>query len=202
MATGGVKSAERALAILELLTRHERPLTFTEIARTLRYPRSSLHGLLRTLVDRGWAEFDPARRSYTLGIRTLEAGNAYNRSLGLVDRALPLMEHIRDTLDETVHLAAARMREGLRRVTAAIDNVSGITQQYVSATEEMTAQSSQVSAAMESISAISEETAASAEEVSASTEEMNASIEEISRSAEALARMAQELQQLVRRFRV
>jgi DNA-binding IclR family transcriptional regulator len=105
MATGGVKSAERALAILELLTRHERPLTFTEIARTLRYPRSSLHGLLRTLVDRGWAEFDPARRSYTLGIRTLEAGNAYNRSLGLVDRALPLMEHIRDTLDETVHLA-------------------------------------------------------------------------------------------------
>lgn len=105
MAKGAVKSAERALAILELLTQHERPLTFTEIAQALRYPRSSLHGLLRTLVERGWADFDPTHRSYALGIRTLEAGNAYSRSLGLVERALPLMERIRDTLDETVHLA-------------------------------------------------------------------------------------------------
>ncbi|GAA2755738.1 IclR family transcriptional regulator domain-containing protein [Actinopolymorpha rutila] len=104
-ATGVVKSAERTLAILELLTRHEEPLTFTAIARSLRYPRSSLHGLLRTLVERGWAEFDPDQRCYSLGLRTLEAGNAYTRTLGLVERALPLMERIRDTIDETVQLA-------------------------------------------------------------------------------------------------
>ncbi len=105
MAKGAVKSAERTLAILELLTRHEEPMTFTEIAQALGYPRSSLHGLLRTLVERGWAEFDPATRSYALGIRTLSAGNAYTRALGLVERALPLMERIRDSIDETVQLA-------------------------------------------------------------------------------------------------
>ena len=102
---GAVKSAERALAILELLTGREHPLTFTDIAHALNYPRSSLHGLLRTMVERGWAEFDESSRTYTLGIRTLEAGNAYTRALGLVDRALPLMEKIRDTIDETVQLA-------------------------------------------------------------------------------------------------
>ncbi|WP_020577211.1 IclR family transcriptional regulator [Actinopolymorpha alba] len=105
VAKGAVKSAERTLAILELLTSREDPLTFTEIAQTLHYPRSSLHGLLRTLVERGWAEFDPTQRSFALGIRTLEAGNAYTRALGLVERALPHMEQVRDNIDETVQLA-------------------------------------------------------------------------------------------------
>lgn len=113
---GAVKSAERTLAILELLTRHEEPMSFTAIAQALRYPRSSLHGLLRTVVERGWADFDPEQRSYTLGIRTLEAGNAYTRALGLVERALPLMERIRDTIDETVQLAVL---DGLHNVYVA-----------------------------------------------------------------------------------
>lgn len=112
----GVKSAERALEILELLTRRERPTSFTEFAERLGYPRSSLHGLLRTLTERGWAEYDEAGRCYALGIRTLEAGNAYTRSVGLVDRAAPLLEQIRDTLDETVQLSVL---DGLQNVYVA-----------------------------------------------------------------------------------
>lgn len=100
-----VKSAERALKILELLTGHESALAFTEIAERLDYPRSSLHGLLRTLTASGWLEFDERTRRYALGIRTLEAGNAYTRSRGLVERASATMERIRDELDETVQLA-------------------------------------------------------------------------------------------------
>lgn len=101
----GVKSARRALEILELLTRHEAPMGFTEISEQLGYPRSSLHGLLRTLSVSGWLDFDDRSRRYALGVRTLEAGNAYSRSRGLVDRALTTMESIRDALDETVQLA-------------------------------------------------------------------------------------------------
>lgn len=100
-----VKSAERALAILELLTREERALTFGEIADSLGYPRSSLHGLLRTLTDRGWAEFDSDTRRYALGIRTWEAGNVYLRAVDLADRARPYMQRVRDAVDETVQLA-------------------------------------------------------------------------------------------------
>ncbi|MGS2619660.1 IclR family transcriptional regulator [Micromonospora sp. LZ34] len=100
-----VKSALRALKILDLLTQHESAMTFVEIGDALGYPKSSLHGLLRTLVETGWAQFDPASRRYSLGIRTLEAGNVYMRSLGLVERARPFMERVRDQIDETVQMA-------------------------------------------------------------------------------------------------
>jgi DNA-binding IclR family transcriptional regulator len=100
-----VKSAERALALLELLTKRERPMGFGQIANSLGYPKSSLHQLLRTLIDRGWVEVESETGHYTLGIRTWEAGNAYLRALDLIARAKPYMEAVRDELDETVQLA-------------------------------------------------------------------------------------------------
>lgn len=105
MNNDSVKSALRALKILELFTQHESAMTFAEIGEALGYPKSSLSGLLRTLVEAGWAQFDPASRRYSLGIRTLEAGNVYTRSLGLVERARPFMERVRDEIDETVQMA-------------------------------------------------------------------------------------------------
>ena len=101
----GVKSAQRALSILELLTRQERPMAFGEIADALGYPRSSLHGLLRTMSEGGWLELDPLTRRYLLGIRNWEAGNAYLRAIDLAERAHPHMQRVRDALDETVQLA-------------------------------------------------------------------------------------------------
>lgn len=64
-----VKSADRALAVVECLREQEQALTFTEIQRLLDYPRASLHGLLATLTDRDWLEYDPATRRYSLGLR-------------------------------------------------------------------------------------------------------------------------------------
>lgn len=101
----GVKSAQRALAILELLMERERPLAFSEIASLLAYPRSSLHGLLRTLADRGWVEIDATTRAYRLGIRTWEAGNVYMRAVTIAEQARPYMERLRDAMNETVQLA-------------------------------------------------------------------------------------------------
>lgn len=93
------------MTILELLTRTEHPLTFREIEETLRYPRSSLHGLLHTLLHRGWLELDETSRAYALGSRAWEAGNTYLRATSLARRALPYMSRVRDALDETVQIA-------------------------------------------------------------------------------------------------
>ena len=101
----GVKSAQRALMVLELLTRSEKPLSFGEIGAELSYPRSSLFGLLRTLQDRNWIELDEQTRRYRLGIRTMEAGNAYLRSIDLVQLAHPHMVRVRDAIEETVQLS-------------------------------------------------------------------------------------------------
>ncbi|MEJ3746722.1 IclR family transcriptional regulator [Actinomycetes bacterium KLBMP 9797] len=108
-----VKSAQRVLAILELLTARETPLTFTDIAGATGYPRSSLHSLLATLVECGWAELDPDTRRYALGIRAWQAGNAYGRAVSLAERARPYLEKVRDALGETVQLA---VRDGRHNV--------------------------------------------------------------------------------------
>ncbi|HET7568749.1 MAG TPA: IclR family transcriptional regulator [Gaiellaceae bacterium] len=105
----GVKSARRALEILEHLTRG--PIGFSRLADELGYPRSSLHGLLATLTEMGWVELDPRTRTYSLGIRAWEAGRAYLGARDLVARALPFMERVRDRLDETVQLAVLDGRD-------------------------------------------------------------------------------------------
>jgi len=104
-AKDGVKSAQRALSVLELLVSSETPLTFGEIGAKLDYPRSSLFGLLNTLLDRHWIELDEQTRKYRLGVRTFEAGNAYLRSIDLVEIARPRMERVRDVLDEIVQFS-------------------------------------------------------------------------------------------------
>ncbi|CAN5637286.1 IclR family transcriptional regulator [soil metagenome] len=101
----GVKSAQRALSIIELLARTEPSLTFAEIGDVTGFPRSSLFGLLKTMVDMRWLELDEQTRKYRLGIRTLEAGNAYLRSIDLVALVRPQMDRICAATDETVQLA-------------------------------------------------------------------------------------------------
>ena len=106
-----VKSARRVLDILELLTASDNGLTFADIGRTLALPDSSLSGLLHTLVDSGWLVFDAALRTYELGLRAFEVGNAYARSRTLIERATPIMTQIRDEIDETVQMAVLDGRE-------------------------------------------------------------------------------------------
>jgi len=93
------------MEILELITSREAGLTFRQISEELHVPRSSLHGLLTTMVEAGWIDYDPVTRAFWLGIRTLEVGNAYLRALDVPERARPYMERIRDTIDETVQLS-------------------------------------------------------------------------------------------------
>jgi len=55
-----VKSAERALLVLQTLSKNA--CTFTELLQILKFPRSSLHGLLVTLVQLQWVELRPDKR--------------------------------------------------------------------------------------------------------------------------------------------
>jgi DNA-binding IclR family transcriptional regulator len=100
-----VKSAERVLDILEVLSQEPKGLGFTELLHTLSLPKSSLHELLSVLTERGYLELDPTSRTYTLGIRVWESGQAYLRHHDLVREALPVMDSIVRAINETVQLA-------------------------------------------------------------------------------------------------
>jgi DNA-binding IclR family transcriptional regulator len=100
-----VKSAVRVLEILEALAASPDGVGFSELGRKLSLPKSSLHSLLFTLTDRGYASFDPEQRCYSLGIRVWEQGQAYTRHRDVLREARRVMEGIVATVNETVQLA-------------------------------------------------------------------------------------------------
>jgi len=69
MGSGIVKSADRVFDLLELFERVRRPLRVGEIAERLGIPQSSVSMLLRTMVARGYLEFDAQMRTYCPSVR-------------------------------------------------------------------------------------------------------------------------------------
>ena len=68
-------------------------------------PRSSLHGLLHTLVEVGWLETNPAQTRYRLGVRALICGTAYLTRDPAVPFATRALEEIRAQTGFTAHFA-------------------------------------------------------------------------------------------------
>ena len=104
-AAPGVKSADRTVELLELLSRTSEPLTLSEIQRELSYPKSSLFVLLRTLVARGWVETDRRGTGYSIGVRALLVGTSYLDRDPVIRAATRVLEELRAEVNETVHLA-------------------------------------------------------------------------------------------------
>ncbi|GGM65940.1 IclR family transcriptional regulator [Micromonospora sonchi] len=102
---GSIKSAERVLRILDLLAGQPDGLAAPEIRSALGLPKSSLHGLLRVLCDRGYVFIDARVRRYRIGIRAWEVGQAYSRIRNVAVLVGPVMRELRDQLNETVQLA-------------------------------------------------------------------------------------------------
>jgi len=96
-----VKSAYRALDVLEALTAG--PAGLSELARRLDIPKSSLHGLLRTLTDRGWVTSHQA--TFRLGLRALQVGARFIDEDEAVTRVAPALDRLAAVTGETVQHA-------------------------------------------------------------------------------------------------
>ena len=100
-----VKSADRVLTLIELLTEHRDGLTFTQLQDFTGWPRSSLYGLVRTMAERHHLEFDPHSQRYRIGVRIWEAGQTFNWGVEIAQVAMPHLHDARRRLGETVQLA-------------------------------------------------------------------------------------------------
>ncbi len=97
-----VKSAVRTLDVLEALAESPRP--FLALSAQLSIPKSSLHGILRTLTQRGWVE-QGAGGMLQLGLHAVQVGSAYLEADATVTRTAPLLDRLAAATGETVQLA-------------------------------------------------------------------------------------------------
>ncbi|WP_226534099.1 IclR family transcriptional regulator [Microbacterium paraoxydans] len=111
-----VKSAGRALEIIEHLAESEAQ-TFLQLLEALGLPRSSTHGLLRTLVAAGWVELDPVTKRYSLGLKAWQIGQRYDGHRLLLESGPTLMRALTDQTGETVQMARL---DGVENVYIAI----------------------------------------------------------------------------------
>jgi DNA-binding IclR family transcriptional regulator len=109
---GGVKSADRVMAVLDLVA-ESGSLSFGEIATRLALPKSSAHALLQTMQARGYLAFDDRSKAYRLGTRIWELANAHHGIEDLRTVIKPLMDALVERTGETVQLA---ILEGIEAV--------------------------------------------------------------------------------------
>jgi DNA-binding IclR family transcriptional regulator len=99
-----VKSADRTLEVLEVLANSPNRRALGELARELSIPKSSLHGILRTMVQRGWVEADSTGTRFGLGVRALQVGAAYLDADSAVGLVAGVLDGLAAEFGETVHL--------------------------------------------------------------------------------------------------
>jgi DNA-binding IclR family transcriptional regulator len=106
--TGGrglVKSAERAVTIMEVLAGSAERLTHGELQERTGYPRSSLHALLRTLTALKWIESADGETAFGIGPHALLCGTAYLDRDPALPFAVRQLELLRAEVGFTTHYA-------------------------------------------------------------------------------------------------
>jgi DNA-binding IclR family transcriptional regulator len=101
---GSIQSIERAAAILRLLSGRNRRLGVVQLAGELELPKTTVHGILRTLANVGFVEQDPESGKYQLGAALLHMGSSYLDGNELRTRALNWSDTLAARSGESVRI--------------------------------------------------------------------------------------------------
>ena len=101
-----IKSASRALEVLDLFTELRAPLRQKLIVERLGYPQSSLTALLKSLAALGYLNYDRTSRTYFPTMRVAALGDWVHHSMYGDGRLIDMMQRIHDRTEETVALVS------------------------------------------------------------------------------------------------
>lgn len=118
LVNAAVKSADRVLDLFELLADSGREMSHSEIADTLRIPRSSLTQLLKNLLARGYVSVNDTGRGYLLGERLLTLSQIAGGVRELEARVEPFLTELTRLTGESS--ALNRIKGDSSEVTATI----------------------------------------------------------------------------------
>lgn len=108
-----VPNLDRALSILELLSRHPAGLIKSELARDLEISPNTVYRITTTLLDRGYLESCQRTRRLRLSNKMMDLRLAGVVDRSIVDASWDVMCELRDVTTETVHLEALLDGEGV-----------------------------------------------------------------------------------------
>lgn len=100
-----VQAVARALLILESLAKIGVPIGLTELTHQVGLKLTTVHRLLTTLMQSGFAEQEPQTMRYRLGLKAFEVGNAALYAMDVRAIARPFLKELVETLNETTNLA-------------------------------------------------------------------------------------------------
>lgn len=103
-----IQSVERALRILDCFTGREQELGITEIAGRMGLGKSTVYGLVNTLLVMGYLEQDPDSKKYCLGLKLFEMGNIVQRRMDVRAAAGSYLRQLSEETRLTVHMAVYR----------------------------------------------------------------------------------------------
>ncbi len=108
-----VQSVERTFDVLESLAATPRLLAISELSQKLGLHISTVHRLLGTLIERGYARRDETTGRYGIGPRLQELAGGLNEQVDLRQAARPILERLAAQVGETANLS---VRSGDRLV--------------------------------------------------------------------------------------
>ena len=100
-----VKSAARAVEVLQLFSEERRPMRLNEIVNHLQYPQSSATTLLKSLVATGYLNYNRAARNYMPTAKVFSLGSWLPRFPFGHGRYRELVETLQKRTDETAALS-------------------------------------------------------------------------------------------------
>jgi len=103
--TRSVPSLERAMTLLELLSKSSKGMRLGDLARSLGLAKSSTHCLLLTLERCGYLERNEQTHRYMFGLKFFSLANLAISKVKLRDEAMPFLQHLGNTSHMTAHLA-------------------------------------------------------------------------------------------------
>jgi IclR family pca regulon transcriptional regulator len=99
-----VQSVAKAFRVLTVFDKGHSLLTLSQIAQLTDMDVSAAQRFTHTLTQLGYLKRDPVTRQFELTIKTLDLAYHYTRSSRLVDRAMPVLQHLSKETQEAISL--------------------------------------------------------------------------------------------------
>ena len=100
-----LSSVATAMRLLKAFSEDEVEIGISALARRLSLAKSTVHRLAVTLVSEGMLEQDRENGKYRLGIALFRLGALVRRRMNVSNEARPHLFDLRETINESVHLA-------------------------------------------------------------------------------------------------